>query len=304
MSRDTSFYYSFLVLPPAKRHAIIAVWDFCRAVDDAVDEVEVEVDSGGVTGKEAGQEGGCPADEIARWRRELVACFEGGSPQTRQGRALAPLVASFGLTRAPFEALIEGVEMDLGSRRYETFDDLYEYCIRVASAVGLICLDIFGAREPASRQYAIDLGVALQLTNILRDVRGDLEQGRVYIPQEDLRAHGCTEDDLQQESARAGGGVKSTAVKALLRHQALRARDYYARAASALPRRDARRLVAAEIMAAIYRGVLAGIEQRDYDVFSEVVRIPRPRRAAIAASTWMRILIAPGMARPRATLPR
>jgi 15-cis-phytoene synthase len=301
LSRDTSFYYSFLVLPPAKRQAIIAVWDFCRAVDDAVDEVD-EVDGNEEAARGDGQ-GGRPsaAEEIARWRRELAACFDGGSPQTRQGRALAPLVASFGLTREPFESLIEGVEMDLGPRRYETFDDLYEYCIRVASAVGLVCLEIFGSRGPASRQYAIDLGVALQLTNILRDVRGDLEQGRVYIPQEDLRAHGCTEEDLRQESARAGGGVRSTAVKALLRHQALRARDYYARAARSLPRRDARRLVAAEIMAAIYRGVLDGIERRDYDVFSEVVRIPRPKRAVIAASTWVRILVAPGLARPPAS---
>jgi 15-cis-phytoene synthase len=289
VSRDTSFYYSFLVLPPAKRHAIIAVWDFCRAVDDAVDEVG---------------EGGAAsaAAEIARWRRELSACFEGGEPQTRQGRALVPLVGTLGLTRAPFDSLIEGVEMDLGSRRYETFDDLYQYCIRVASAVGLVCLEIFGTRDPSSRQYAIDLGVALQLTNILRDVRGDLEQGRVYIPQEDLRAHGCSEGDLREESIKAGGGVRSPAVKALLRHQALRARDYYARAARALPRRDARRLVAAEIMSAIYSGVLDGIERRDYDVFSEVVRIPRPRRAVIAASTWLRILLAPGAARARVSV--
>ncbi len=286
MSRDTSFYYSFLVLPPAKRRAIIAVWDFCRAVDDAADEVG-----------EGGD--GSAADEIARWRRELADCFEGREPQTRQGRALAPLVTTFGLTREPFEALIEGVEMDLGPRRYETFDDLYRYCIRVASAVGLVCIEIFGSRGPSSRQYAIDLGVALQLTNILRDVRGDLEQGRVYIPQEDLRAHGCSEDDLREESVKAGGGVRSPAVKALLRHQALRAWDYYARAARVLPRRDARRLVAAEIMAAIYREVLDGIERREFDVFSEVVRIPRPRRAVIAASTWIRILLAPGAASAR-----
>ena len=287
MSRDTSFYYSFLVLPPAKRHAIITVWDFCRAVDDAVDEGEKNQS----------------AAEIGKWRRELAACFEGGQPQTRQGRALQPLVTTFGLSRAPFEALIEGVEMDLGPRRYETFDDLYQYCIRVASAVGLICLEIFGYREPASRQYATELGVALQLTNILRDVRGDLEQGRVYIPQEDLRAHGCSEDDLRTEAANAGNGVRSPAVKALLRHQAIRARDYYARAARSLPRRDARRLVAAEIMAAIYRGVLERIEARDYDVFAAVVRIPRPRRAVIAAFTWVRVFLAPGAARPPVSSP-
>jgi phytoene synthase len=271
VSRDTNFYYSFLVLPSAKRQAIVSVWDFCRAVDDATDEIDNTVDA---------------ARELDKWRQELAACFDGGQPQTRQGRALAPLVKPFGLTREPFDALIEGVEMDLGARRYETFDDLYQYCIRVASAVGLICLDIFGYREPSSRQYAIDLGVALQLTNILRDVRGDLERGRVYIPLEDLRRCGCAEQDLHNEVANAGAGVRSPAVKALLRHQAERARDYYTRAARALPPRDANRLVAAEIMAAIYRAILDKIERRDYDVFSEVVRIPRPLRAVIAATTW------------------
>src|SRR5262245_3150859 len=134
MSRDTNFYYSFLVLPAEKRRAIVAVWDFCRAVDDAVDEV--------------GERDGEAAAEIARWRRELAASFDGGQPQTRQGIALAPLLSRFNLPRSAFDALIEGVEMDLGARRYETFADLYEYCIRVASAVGLICLDIFGYRDP------------------------------------------------------------------------------------------------------------------------------------------------------------
>jgi phytoene synthase len=287
LARDTSFYYSFLVLPPEKRQAIIAVWDFCRAVDDAVDEVDAT-------------KGVSPAEEIVRWRGELAACFGDGSPETRQGKALAPLVSKFGLSRDPFEALIEGVEMDLGCRRYETFDDLYQYCIRVASAVGLICLDIFGYREAASRQYAIDLGVALQLTNILRDVRGDLQNGRVYLPQEELRSFGCSENDLRLEAVHGGAGVRSPAVKALLRHQATRAREYYARAARTLPRADARRLVAAEIMGAIYRAVLERIEGRDYDVFSEVVRVPRPRRAIIAASTWLKTVLAPGMLRARA----
>jgi 15-cis-phytoene synthase len=278
MGRDTNFYYSFLVLPPDKRRAIIAVWDFCRAVDDAADEV-------GEGSTEAAM------NEVARWRRELAAAFGAGTPDTPQGRALAPLVKPFNLPRESFDALIEGVEMDLGPRRYETFDDLYEYCIRVASAVGLICLEIFGYEDPRSRQYAIDLGVALQLTNILRDVPGDLARGRVYIPQEDLRRHGCTEEDLARESAEAGGGVRSSAVKALLRQQGDRAREYYTRAAKGLPRRDAKRLAAAEIMGAIYRGILDRIERSEYDVFSRVVRIPRPRRALIAAATWARTAI-------------
>jgi 15-cis-phytoene synthase len=271
MARDTNFYYSFLVLPSDKRRAIVAVWDFCRAVDDGVDEA---ADSNAAMA------------EIARWRGELAAAFEGGTPRTPQGRALAPLIPQFNLPRPAFESLIEGVEMDLGSRRYDTFADLYEYCIRVASAVGLICLEIFGYGDPRSRQYAVDLGVALQLTNILRDVPEDLRRGRVYIPQEDLRQHGCSEEDLARESA--GGGVRAPKVKALLRQQAERAREYYRKAADGLPRADAQRLLAAQIMGAIYRGILTRIERSDYDVFSRVVRIPRPQRALIAAATWAR----------------
>ena len=274
MSRDTNFYYSFLVLPAAKRDAIISVWDFCRAVDDAVDEAPAEGAN----------------EQIALWRREVAACFDGGPPQTPQGRRLAPLVAEFSLPRHTFEALIDGVAMDVGAPRYETFADLYEYCIRVASAVGLMCLEIFGYTDPRARQYATDLGVALQLTNILRDVPGDLARGRLYIPLEDMRRFGCSEDDLQRESTKAGAGVQSEQVRLLLQHQGHRAHEYYRKAAAALPPTDAKSLVAAEIMGAIYYAILTKIEDAGYDVFSRVVRIPRPRRALIALRTWMRIM--------------
>ena len=275
MARDTSFYYSFLVLPADKRRAIVAVWDFCRAVDDAVDEAEE----------------GDAAVQVTRWREELARCFDGGMPGTPQGRALQPLIAAFNLPRPAFEALIEGVEMDLRTSRYPTFDDLYQYCIRVASAVGLMCVEIFGYKDPASRQYAIELGVALQLTNILRDVPGDLERGRLYIPLEDMTRFGVGDGDLGAEAAHAGHGVRSPAVKKLLAFQAQRARDYYRRADATLPRTDARRLVAARIMGAIYRGILSRIEAADYDVFTRVIRVPRPQRALIAATTWARTAI-------------
>lgn len=275
MARDTNFYYSFLVLPAAKRQAIVAVWDFCRAVDDAVDEAPA----------------GTQAARVCEWREELARCFDGGEPQTPQGRALHPLIKPFNLPRTAFEALIEGVEMDVHNSRYATFDDLYQYCIRVASAVGLMCVEIFGCKDPASKQYAIDLGVALQLTNILRDVPGDLERGRVYIPLEDFARFGCHEGDLGAEAIHAGHGVRSTAVKKLLAFQAQRARDYYRRADTILPRPDARRLVAARIMGAIYRAILDRIEAADYDVFSRVIRVPRPRRALIAALTWARTAV-------------
>ena len=275
MARDTSFYYSFLVLPADQRRAIVAVWDFCRAVDDAVDEAPAEQS----------------VVEVERWRSEVARCFEGGAPETRQGRALQPLVAAYELPRSAFDALVEGVEMDLHGRRYRTFDELYEYCIRVASAVGLMCVQIFGCKHPGAKQYAIDLGVALQLTNILRDVPGDLARGRVYLPLDDLARFGVSEGDLGAEAAHAGHGVHSPRVKALLAFEAERARQYYARADAALPRAEARRLVAARIMGNIYRGILDRIERGGYDVFSAVIRVPRPRRALIAATTWARTLV-------------
>lgn len=268
MARDTNFYYSFLVLPPAQRRAIVAVWDFCRAVDDAVDDPA---------------DGSAEAVDraLAFWRAEVGRVFSGGAPESPQGRAVQPLVAQFDLPRRPFEELIDGVAMDVGAARYATFDDLRTYCYRVASTVGLICVAIFGARSPQSREYAIELGLALQLTNILRDVPVDLARGRLYIPLEDMQRFGCTEQDLAQ-------GLVGN-VRALLAHQAARAREYYARARAALPRDERRRLAAAEIMGAIYKGILARIERREYDVFSSVVRVPRPQRALVAVATWLRI---------------
>src|SRR5258705_6438695 len=186
MARKTSFYYSFLVLPAEQRRAIIAVWDFCRAVDDAVDE-----DGPVAPGSPTGWRG------IAFWREELGRAFDGRTPTTTQGRGLQPFIAPFDLPRQAFEDVIDGVAMDLDTTRYQTFDDLFEYCRRVASAVGLICIRIFGCRSERACEYAINLGVALQLTNILRDVQDDLARGRVYLPLEDLAACGCTVGDLE-----------------------------------------------------------------------------------------------------------
>ena len=280
MARDTSFYYAFLMLPPAKRNAIVAVWDFCRAVDDAVDEA-VPTWSGPlpVAARLKAER------ELDEWREDVRRVFEPGAeaPASRQGRALRPLVAAFNLPRQPFEDLIDGVAMDLARARYENLDELLEYCRRVASAVGLICIEIFGCRDPGSREYAINLGIALQLTNIVRDVGVDLKRGRVYLPQEDLRRFGCEVADLSR-------GIVTAPVRALLAFEVARAREYFLRAARALPRADARRLVAAEIMGAIYQEILRRIERRDYDVFSQVIRVPRPARALVAATTWARTI--------------
>jgi phytoene synthase len=277
--RDTNFYYSFVVLPAAKRRAIVAVWDFCRAVDDAVDEV-----SGG-TGTPEGR--AAAAAELATWRRELAACYAGKGAETSQANALAPWVAQFNVPRQALEDVIDGVEMDLGRCRWATFDDLYQYCVRVASAVGLACIEIFGYRNPGCRQYAIELGVALQLTNILRDLGKDQRNGRLYVPQEDLARFDVCEDDLRI-------GKMNSRVHGLLEWQARRAHEYYARAERILPREDARSMVAARIMGAIYLDLLRQIERRDYAVFGEVLRLSRPRKAFIAARTWMQTMLGPG----------
>ena len=270
--RDTNFYYSFLVLPDHKRRAIIAVWDFCRAVDDDVDE------RAGQLATEQSRR--AAAESLAGWRDELAACYDGRQPRTPQGMALAPHVAAFALPRKPLEDVIDGVEIDLDRPRFRTFADLREYCLRVASAVGLVCIEIFEYTNPQCRQYAVDLGIALQLTNILRDLGRDMAAGRLYLPLEDLERFGVTEVDL-------GSGRGAGAVRALLEFESGRAREYYARAAGELPREDARRLVAARIMGAIYFELLQAIERSGYDVFSRIIRVPRPRRAVIAATTWL-----------------
>jgi phytoene synthase len=273
VGRDTSFYYSFLVLPSAQRSAIVTVWDACRAIDDAVDEAADRPQA---------------ERQIAFWRDEIARVFDGRAPESGQGRALQPVARAFDLPRRAFEDLIDGVQMDLGHRRYETFDDLREYCWRVASTVGFICLNIFGCRHPGGREYALQLGLALQLTNIVRDVKTDLGHGRVYLPQDELRRFGCSEDDLAR-------GEVTPGLKALLAHQLDRARGFYERAAAALPPGEAKHLVAAEIMGAIYFAILRRIEARGYDVFREVIRVPRPERAWIAASTWAKTLARAGV---------
>lgn len=271
MSRDTSFYYSFLVLPPRKRTAIVAVWDFCRAVDDAVDETPASTS----------------ADvRLSLWRDELAACYSdapGVAPRTTQGRNLRPCIREFALPRGPFEDLIDGVEMDLAHVRYETFDALAGYCRRVASAVGLICVEIFGYENSAARSYAVDLGIALQLTNIIRDVAADLRNGRIYLPAEDLARFRVTEDDLR-------AGRVTAAVRDLMRYECERARSYYAKAAAALPPADRRSLLAAEIMGTIYFEILRRIERNGYDVFRMRIRVPRPYRALIALRLWVRAM--------------
>jgi 15-cis-phytoene synthase len=264
VARDTSFSYSFLVLPADQRRAIGAVWDFCRAVDDAVDEA--------VDRRIAGE-------QVVVWRAEVARLFGGDAPATPQGRALQPFVSAFSLSRQPFDDLVDGVEMDLQRSRYQTIDELIGYCRRVASAVGMMCIEVFGCRDSRSREYAFNLGLALQLTNIIRDIRADLAQGRVYLPQDDLARFGVSE-------AMLADGRVTEPLRALLAHECQRARHFFTAARQVMPHGEARKLVAAEIMGAIYFEILQRIERRGYDVFSERVRVPKLVRARIALQIW------------------
>lgn len=274
MTRKTSFYYSFLSLPPVERRAITAVWDFCRAVDDAVD---LEPDP-------------ARAEQAAeQWHSEVARIFEGGTPQTPQGLAVQPFTKVFPLPRQQFDALVDGVAMDAHPRRYSTFAELEPYCHGVASAVGLICAEIFGYSDPSALDYARDLGVALQLTNILRDVAVDYRQGRLYLPLDDLARFGCTEDDVREAVNAGADGLRNERLRAVLEHHAARAKVFFSRADRLLPKGDARKFVAAEIMGAVYREILRRIEIARYDVFRGVIRVPRPAQARLAIKTWWRL---------------
>ena len=184
------------------------------------------------------------------------------------------------MPREALEAIIDGVEMDLDRVAYETADDLYPYCYRVASAVGLSCIEIFGYTDPGARQYAINLGTALQLTNIIRDVGVDARAGRVYVPREDLRAFGVTPDDLKAERY-------TEPFVRLMIHQAARARRFYRVAWESFPAADARSLVPAEIMGRIYLALLDEIEARRYRVFGERVTVSVAKKLAIALRCWV-----------------
>jgi phytoene synthase len=261
----SNFYYAFLTLPRARRAALYAVYAFCRTVDDVADlGIDRDVQRAG----------------LARWREDVARCFQPGPPPEHPiARQLAAAVRAYPIPRTALEAIIEGCEMDLDRVRFATAEDLYPYCYRVASAVGLCCIEIFGYTDPRAREYAVQLGTALQLTNILRDVGADARDGRVYLPQQDLQTFGVSEDDLV--AGRYGGRFVR-----LMEHQAARARPFYAAAAKAYPVVDARSLIAAEIMGGIYHALLEEIEARRFQVFGERITLPARRKVAIALRCW------------------
>jgi len=263
----SNFYYAFLFLPKPKREAIYAVYAFCRLSDDLVDEVKA---------------GGDPAEALSRWRKELDTHFENsiGPPVIA---AVGQAARRFEIPKVYFKELLDGMEMDLTRARYATFEELYSYCYRVASVVGLICIEIFGYTNPRTRTYAEQLGIAFQLTNILRDLAIDAKRGRIYLPQDELKRFGYSEEDLL-------AGRYNGAFVELMRFQCERARNYFRAASVGLPEEDRRSLLAAEIMRAIYYRLLLKIEQLRYNVFQGDIALPKSRKLFLAGGLWLRSL--------------
>ncbi|MGZ6227839.1 MAG: presqualene diphosphate synthase HpnD [Candidatus Binataceae bacterium] len=263
---SSNFYYAFMLLPAERRQALYSVYAFCRFVDDIADDA---------VGDEAG---GQPAKLLARWREELERVFN-GSPTHAISRALAYNVRRFAIPRRYFEEIIDGVEMDLGRTRYATFEELRLYCYRVASAVGLVCIEIFGYRNPRTREYAENLGIAFQLTNIIRDLSEDAARGRIYLPLEDLARFDVSEDEILR-------GADTLELRRLLEHEVERARSFYAQAENALAAEDRAAMVCAEAMRSIYRALLERIASKGCGVVGRRHRISTPRKLYLVGRTW------------------
>ena len=266
----TNFYYSFVFLPREKRRAIESVYAFARRGDDLVD--------GDLAADEA-------TGEIARWRELLDECYADGQPSRGLGndpalQALAETVHRYPIPRKLFDDLILGLRMDLDGTRYRTFEDLSVYCYRVAGTIGLMSIEIFGYRNPRTREYALNLGTALQLVNILRDVASDARRGRVYLPEADLSRFSVERQQLL--AARPDERFAE-----LMRFESDRARHYFSLARQSLVAEDRRSMVAAEIMAAIYWRLLEEIERRNFNVFGPRISLPRLVKLWIALAVYL-----------------
>ena len=260
----SSFYYSFLFLPAERRHAITALYAFCREVDDVVDD---------------GPDPQLAATRLAWWRAELANLFA-GQPQHPVTQALLPFLEKYSISRERLSEIVEGMEMDLRQSRYLDWPALEMYCYRVAGVVGLLAAGIFGYRDERTPEYARKLGIAFQLTNIIRDVGEDARKNRIYLPLEDLKRFGVPAADLLQAKP-------SPAFQALMGFEAERARSYYREAMAALPAVDRRAQRPGLVMAAIYRTLLAEIERDGFRVLSQRTSLTPLRKLWIAWRTWI-----------------
>lgn len=262
---------AFILLPKPRRDAMAVLYAFCREVDDVADEDSLSVAK--------------RRDGLAAWRADVKRACEGSRPEFAVNQELQAVIQKYQLPFALFDELIKGCEMDLETTRYQTADQLELYCYRVASVVGLLSLNIFGYQNPKSRDYAVALGQALQLTNILRDVHNDAARGRIYLPLADLQQFAVPETEILH-------GHYSERYEKLARHIAARARHYYQLARHTLPAEDRRAMVAAEMMGSIYWRLLLKLERQRFAVFqSAPVRLSKPHKLALILRSWLRHLL-------------
>jgi phytoene synthase len=264
-SSGSSFYYSFLFLPAERRRAITALYAFCREVDDVVDEIEDQ---------------SIARTKLAWWKNEVANLFA-GAPQHPVTRALAPALAPFGITQVHMEEIIDGMQMDLDQSRYLDFKGLEKYCYHVAGVVGILAAGIFGYRNPQTLEYAKNLGLAFQLTNIIRDVGDDARRNRIYLPMDELKRFEVPASDIL--NARYSDNFIR-----LMQFQAARAEACYEAAFAALPPEDRREQRAGLIMAAIYRTVLEEVAADGFKVLTQRTSLTPVRKLWLATRTWVR----------------
>lgn len=261
---------AFCLLPKQKRDAMSALYAFCREVDDAADDESI------------------PAEQrrarLAEWRADISRACKNESPRIETNHELQPVINQFKLPFELFDDLIRGVEMDLDIRRYETFEELEKYCYRVASVVGLLSIEIFGYKNQACRDYAVYLGKALQLTNILRDVRTDAERGRIYLPLTELERFKVSPEEILrfEYSDRFRGLAESIAA---------RAKEFYRLARKTLPVEDRRAMVAAELMGSVYWRLLCKLERRQFNVLGPTpTRLGKGQKILLILRSWCRFV--------------
>ena len=261
---------AFISLGRERKRDITVFYAFCRVIDDIADSSELSVVEKRV--------------HLAKWRQVLHGRAQ---DEPLLAHDVRHLIAKYSLPPGMLEEIIAGVEMDLSTLRYPTFEELQVYCYRVASAVGLVSIEIFGYRNPSCKQYAIELGLALQMTNIIRDVGKDLQNGRIYLPQEDLARFHYSETELTQRHY-------NERFVQLMEFQATRARQFFANAAAALPAEDRKAMAPAEIMGSVYRGLLRRIELDKFRVFEKEYQLSKMEKAGrIAAQLFKAFLNAP-----------
>ena len=260
----SSFYYAFNLLPAQQRNAMTTVYAFCRKTDDIVDENDFSDE--------------VKYENLRKWRVELEKGLKGNSSLPLLNN-LSKIISQFNIPLDPFFDLIKGMEMDIQQSRYPTSDDLMKYCYRVAGTVGLMSIEIFGYKSISTRKYAINLGYAMQLTNILRDIKKDAKIGRIYLPLEDLKRFDYSEEELFSN-------VYNDNFVALMSYEASKAKDYFSKANRALDISDKPSLFAARAMQHIYFNLLKKLEAKNFNVYSENINVGKTEKAAIAVGVW------------------